>query len=93
MPGTLQDKIALVTGAGSGIGRASSLALAREGAKVVVSDVNAEGAEATLSTIKDQGGDGIFIHADVSKSADVEALVAGVVSAYGGWTAPITTRG
>ena len=61
MPGTLQDKIALVTGAGSGIGRASSLALAREGAKVVVSDVNAEGAEATLSTIKDRGGDGILI--------------------------------
>ena len=83
MPGTLQDKIALVTGAGSGIGRASSLVLAREGAKVVVSDVNAQGAEATLSIIKDQGGDGIFIHADVSKTADVEALVAGVVSAYG----------
>ena len=83
MPGTLQGKIALVTGAGSGIGRASSLVLTREGAKVVVSDVNAEGAEATLSIIKDQGGDGIFIHADVSKTADVEALVAGVVSAYG----------
>ncbi len=83
MPSTLQDKVALVTGAGSGIGRASSLVLAREGAKVVVSDVNAEGAEATLSIIKDQGGDGIFIHADVSKTADVEALVAGVVSAYG----------
>ena len=83
MPGTLQDKIALVTGAGSGIGRASSLTLAREGAKVVVSDVNAEGAEATLSAIKERGGDGIFIHADVSKSADVEALIGEIVSAYG----------
>ena len=75
MPGTLEDKIALVTGAGSGIGRASSLVLAREGAKVVVSDINAEGAEATLSTIKEMGGEGIFVHADVSKPEDVQALV------------------
>ena len=83
MPGVLQDKIALVTGAGSGIGRATSLVMAREGARVVVSDINAEGAEATLSAIKDRGGQGTFIHADVSKNEDVQALVAGVVEAYG----------
>ena len=83
MPGVLQDKIALVTGAGSGIGRATSLVMAREGARVVVSDINAEGAEATLSAIKDRGGQGTFIHADVSKTEDVQALVAGVVEAYG----------
>ena len=58
MPNTLHDKIALVTGAGSGIGRATSLVLAREGATVVVSDINAEGGEETLSAIKDLGGDG-----------------------------------
>ena len=83
MPGTLQDKIALVTGAASGIGRATSLVMAREGARVVVSDINAEGAEATLSAIKDLGGQGIFIHADVSKAEDVQALVAGAVETYG----------
>ncbi len=83
MPGTLNDKIALVTGAGSGIGRATSLVLAREGATIVVSDVNADGGEETLSAIKDMGGDGMFVHADVSRAADVEALVGAVVNAYG----------
>ncbi len=83
MPGTLHEKIALVTGAGSGIGRATSLVLAREGATIVVSDINADGAEETLSAIKDMGGDGMFVHADVSRAADVEALVAATVKAYG----------
>ena len=83
MAGTLHEKIALVTGAGSGIGRATSLVLAREGATIVVSDVNADGAEETLSAIKDMGGDGMFVHADVSRAADVEALVAATVKAYG----------
>ena len=83
MPDTLHGKIALVTGAGSGIGRATSLVLAREGATVVVSDVNAQGGEETLSAIKDMGGDGMFVHADVSRAADVEALVDATVAAYG----------
>ncbi len=83
MPDTLHGKIALVTGAGSGIGRATSLVLAREGAAIVVSDVNADGGEETLSAIKDMGGDGMFVHADVSRAADVEALVEATVKAYG----------
>ena len=83
MPGTLKEKIALVTGAGSGIGRATSLVLAREGATVVVSDINADGGEETLSAIKDMGGDGMFVHADVSRASDVEALVEATVKAYG----------
>ncbi|PKB71208.1 MAG: short chain dehydrogenase [SAR202 cluster bacterium Io17-Chloro-G6] len=83
MPNTLNEKIALVTGAGSGIGRATSLVLAREGATIVVSDVNADGGEETLSAIKDMGGNGIFVHADVSRAADVEALVDATVNAYG----------
>ena len=83
MPDTLKDKIALVTGAGSGIGRATSLVLAREGATIVVSDVNADGGEETLSAIKDMGGDGMFVHADVSRAADVAALVDATVAAYG----------
>jgi NAD(P)-dependent dehydrogenase (short-subunit alcohol dehydrogenase family) len=83
LAGTLENKIALVTGAGSGIGRASSLVLAREGATVVVSDIDTMGAQETLSSIKERGGDGVFVHADVSKAADVQALVAQVVETYG----------
>jgi NAD(P)-dependent dehydrogenase (short-subunit alcohol dehydrogenase family) len=83
MPGLLDGKISLVTGAGSGIGRATSLVMAREGATVVVSDINADSAEETLSAIKEQGGDGMFVHADVSRANDVEAMVGQIVAAYG----------
>ena len=79
----LEGKIALVTGAGSGIGRATSLVMSREGATVVVSDVNAAGGQETLSAIQANGGDGMFVRADVSSSDDVAAMVAKVVSAYG----------
>ena len=83
MADMLKDKIALVTGAGSGIGRATSLVLAREGATIAVSDIDANGGEETLSLIKYIGGDGMFVHADVSRPADVEAMVDAVVAAYG----------
>ncbi len=83
MAGLLEGKVSLVTGAASGIGRATSLVMSREGAAVVVSDVNADGAEETLSAIKEAGGDGMFVHADVSRPDDVAALVAQVASAYG----------
>ncbi len=83
MPGLLQGKISLVTGAASGIGRATSLVMAREGATVVVSDINADGAEETLSDIKAMGGDGTVILADVSRPNDVAALIAQTVAAYG----------
>jgi NAD(P)-dependent dehydrogenase (short-subunit alcohol dehydrogenase family) len=56
MAGRVQDKIALITGGGSGIGRATSLLFAKEGAKVVVADYNAEGGERTVRMIKDHGG-------------------------------------
>jgi len=79
----LLNKIAVVTGAGSGIGRASSLKLASNGAKVVVVDFNKETGEETVSLIREQGGEGIFVQADVSKSEDVQKYVNTAVDTYG----------
>ena len=83
MAGRLTGKVALVTGASSGIGRASALAFAREGAKVVVSDVNIDGGQETVRLIKGNGGEAIFVKTDVSQAAEVEALVQQTVAAYG----------
>lgn len=83
MTGGLGGKAALVTGGGSGIGRAACVIFAREGAKVVVADVNVSGGEETANMVKNAGGDAIFVKTDVSKAADVEALVQRAVKAYG----------
>ena len=83
MAGNLEGKTALVTGGGSGIGRSASLAYAREGARVVVADVNVEGGEETVQRIKEAGGDAILVHADVSKPEDTQAMVAQAVEAFG----------
>ena len=83
MASRLNGKVALVTGAGSGIGRASAITIAREGAKVVVSDVVTEGGEETVRIIEDAGDEAIFVKADVSAAIEVEALVNAVVEAYG----------
>lgn len=79
----LKDKVAIVTGGGSGIGAAGALALAREGAKVVVSDINANNGAATADAICAAHGDARFIAADVSVAADCERLVHETVAAYG----------
>ncbi len=76
-------KVALVTGASAGIGRAAALKFAEEGAKVVVSDVNVEGGEETAAMIREKGGEAIFVKADVSDAGDVQALVARTVETYG----------
>jgi 3-oxoacyl-[acyl-carrier protein] reductase len=71
----LADKIAIITGAGSGLGRASAILFASEGAKVVVADINDAGGEETVAAIRDSGGEAIFVHTDVSKASDVKNLV------------------
>ena len=83
MADLMQGKVALVTGASSGIGRATALTFARERAKVVVSDVALEGGEETADLIREAGGEALFVSADVSQAAQVEALVAKTVETYG----------
>lgn len=83
MAGQLQGKIALVTGGGSGIGRATALRLAREGAKVMIADYIPDSAERTVKMIKDAGGEASCVAADVSVTKQVEAMVAKTVETYG----------
>jgi NAD(P)-dependent dehydrogenase (short-subunit alcohol dehydrogenase family) len=79
----LENKVALVTGGASGIGRASALVFAREGASVVVSDVNLAGSEETVQEIKAGGGNAIAIAGDVSDTSDAKRMVESTVEAYG----------
>ncbi|PQQ48638.1 SDR family NAD(P)-dependent oxidoreductase [Bacillus thuringiensis] len=79
----LANKVAIITGAGSGIGRASSLKLATNGAKVVLVDFNKETGKKTLNLVNQQGGEGVFIQADVSKSEDVQNYVNKAIEEYG----------
>jgi NAD(P)-dependent dehydrogenase (short-subunit alcohol dehydrogenase family) len=81
--GILARKVALVTGAGSGIGRASAVALAAEGARVLVSDLDATGGEETVARIRAAGGEARFWPADVTRADQVAALVEQALAAYG----------
>ena len=78
----LDRKVAVITGAGSGIGRASAIMFAKEGAKVVVADINDAGGEETVTSIKSNGGEAVFIHTDVSKASDVEKLIEKAVQKF-----------
>lgn len=80
----IAGKVAVVTGAGSGIGRATARALAREGASVVVSDIDQAGGEETVALIAGDGGTATFVRADVSQARSIEALFAAAVATYGG---------
>jgi NAD(P)-dependent dehydrogenase (short-subunit alcohol dehydrogenase family) len=82
--GALEGKVAVVTGAGAGIGRASARAFAREGASVVVADVDGDGGAETVRLVEAAGGRATFVRADVSRAADVAAMVETAVDTYGG---------
>lgn len=83
MAGILDGKAALVTGGGSGIGRATAIAMAREGARVAVSDLSKDGIEETVALVNAAGGQSIAIQGDVADEADVANMVARTVSAFG----------
>jgi NAD(P)-dependent dehydrogenase (short-subunit alcohol dehydrogenase family) len=79
----LQNKVALITGGGSGIGRATAVLFAAEGAKVAVVDLNLDSAEETVEMIADGGGQAFAFQADVSHAVDVQAMVGETVARYG----------
>jgi NAD(P)-dependent dehydrogenase (short-subunit alcohol dehydrogenase family) len=79
----LENKVAIVTGAGQGIGEAAAIKMAEEGAKVVVSDINEETGNAVVQRIRGAGGEAVFVAADVSNVDDVKALMASTKEAFG----------
>ena len=79
----LKGKVAVITGAGSGIGRASAKLFAKEGAKVVAADINADAIQEVVQEIKKEGGEAISVQVDVGKGADAERLVQTAIDSYG----------
>lgn len=83
MTGILQDKVALITGGGNGIGQEAALVFAREGARVAVADLEADAAAATVALVNQAGGQAISLSGDVTDAERMKAMVEGVLSAYG----------
>jgi NAD(P)-dependent dehydrogenase (short-subunit alcohol dehydrogenase family) len=93
MAGTLEDKVALVTGAGSGIGRAIALRFASEGARVVVSDIDQTGGERTAGQIRERRGNATFVRSDTSEPEQCAALVNACIRQYGSLHVAINNAG
>jgi NAD(P)-dependent dehydrogenase (short-subunit alcohol dehydrogenase family) len=83
MAGRVDGKVALVTGGASGIGRATALAFAREGAKLIIADMNEDGGQQTVHMITEKGGEATFVQVDVTSASAVEAMIAKTVETYG----------
>jgi len=79
----LRNKVALITGAASGQGRAAALLFGAQGARVVVADINDGGSTETVALLEEQGSEGIAVHADVSARADVDSMIEAAVDRYG----------
>jgi NAD(P)-dependent dehydrogenase (short-subunit alcohol dehydrogenase family) len=81
--GRLDGKVAIITGAASGMGRASAVAMAWDGAKVVVADINVEGGPQTVSLVKNAGGEAMFVPVDATKVSDLQKMVKAAAETYG----------
>src|SRR5689334_9872229 len=81
--GRLEGKVALITGAGSGIGRESALLFAREGAAIIVVDVTDAAGEETVDLVRRDGGKALYVHADISKDGDCAAMVGAAEEGFG----------
>lgn len=90
---SLENKVAIITGAGSGIGKAAAILFAKEGAKVVVSDINESNGNSAVEEIKKNGGEAFFVRADSSKAEDNEALVQQTIQKYGALDIAVNNAG
>ena len=79
----LKDRVAVITGSGMGLGEAIALLFGQEGAKVVVADINREAGEQTVECIREQGGEAVFVLADVSKAEDADRMIRTAVESFG----------